>query len=145
MKEANIRNLKLGLSIKKIREFRGFTEDYIAKKLGITSQNYLDIEKGQADFNDENLDQIANVLEVKSSTIKEMDEKTVFNHNVQSQVNYGDGNILNNEVKIDEIELRRLREDNKNFLLEIEKLRDELAQLRPLISKLVNNTVMGVV
>ena len=149
LEENQVRNFKIGANIRRIREFRGYKQDYVANKLEMSQQNYSKIERGETDFTDEKLEQIADVLEVKPSLFEGLDEKTVFNHNVlndQSQLNYfGTGHLYNNQMKTDEVEIRRLMEDNKNFLLEIDKLSKELAQLRPLINDLVNNSITGVV
>lgn len=46
-------------------------------------------------------------------------------------------------MALEENEVKKLIEDNRNFQLEIEKLTDELTQLKELISSLVNNTIIG--
>ncbi|MES2828603.1 MAG: helix-turn-helix transcriptional regulator [Bacteroidota bacterium] len=52
-------------NIRKIREFRNYTQDYLAAKLGISQNAYSKIELGYSKLTIERLFQIAAVLEVE--------------------------------------------------------------------------------
>lgn len=52
-------------NIRKIREFRDYTQDYIAAKLGISQNAYSKIELGYSKLTLERVFQIAAILEVE--------------------------------------------------------------------------------
>jgi len=52
-------------NIRKIREFRNYTQDYLAAKLTISQNAYSKIELGYSKLTVERLFQIASVLDVK--------------------------------------------------------------------------------
>jgi transcriptional regulator with XRE-family HTH domain len=52
-------------NIRKIREFRNYTQDYLAAKLSISQNAYSKIELGYSKLTVERLFQIATVLDVK--------------------------------------------------------------------------------
>lgn len=52
-------------NIRKIREFRNYTQDYLAAKLGISQNAYSKIELGYSKLTLERLFQIASILEVE--------------------------------------------------------------------------------
>ncbi len=71
----------IGVKIKKIRELKGFTQEYLASSLGFTQGNYSKIESGSVKINDIQLTEIANILEVSKETIENFDDRLVFNNN----------------------------------------------------------------
>lgn len=66
---------ELGSQIRKIREFKNFTQVYVATKLGMSQSNYARIENNQVSLTDNQLSSIANILETHSSVIKQVDER----------------------------------------------------------------------
>ena len=52
-------------NIRKVREFRHYTQDYLAAKLGISQNAYSKIELGYSKITLDRLFQIADVLEVE--------------------------------------------------------------------------------
>lgn len=52
-------------NIRKIREFRNYTQDYLAAKLAISQNAYSKIELGYSKLTVERLFQIASILDVK--------------------------------------------------------------------------------
>lgn len=52
-------------NIRKIREFRNYTQDYLAAKLGISQNAYSKIELGYSKLTLERLFQISSILEVE--------------------------------------------------------------------------------
>ncbi|MBB6499773.1 helix-turn-helix domain-containing protein [Pedobacter cryoconitis] len=55
----------VAVNIRKIREFRNYTQDYLAAKLSISQNAYSKIELGYSKLTVERLFQIAVILEVK--------------------------------------------------------------------------------
>jgi transcriptional regulator with XRE-family HTH domain len=62
--EAKIRSV--ALNIRKIREYRDYTQEYLAMKLGISQNAYSKIELAYTRITLERLIQIAQILEVDS-------------------------------------------------------------------------------
>ena len=72
--------MKIGQKIKKIRELRDFSQDYMAEKLEISQQAYSEMEKGKIDFPVSRIDIIANILDIKPEDIFAFDEKAMLNN-----------------------------------------------------------------
>ncbi len=113
--------MQLGQKIRKLRELKDFTQEYMADKLDISQQAYSLLEKDDnIPFN--RLKQISEVLEVPIEQIIGFDEKFVFNSYGanSSHIAY---QIVNNE--------RKLYEDKISLLEEILRLKDEeIARLK---------------
>lgn len=60
-------------NIRKIREFRNYTQDYLAAKLTISQNAYSKIELGYSKLTVERLFHIASVLDVKVTDLIAMD------------------------------------------------------------------------
>ncbi|CAG5069605.1 hypothetical protein DYBT9623_02341 [Dyadobacter sp. CECT 9623] len=77
--EAKIRSV--ALNIRKIREYRDYTQEYLAMKLGISQNAYSKIELAYTRITLERLIQIAQILEVDSvDLIKGNSEELVRLH-----------------------------------------------------------------
>jgi transcriptional regulator with XRE-family HTH domain len=95
---------RIGEKIKKIRELRNYTQEYVARELEMSLANYSKIERDEIQLTIERLEKIAVVFQLNSYLdILTFDEKIFFNiHN-----NYN-GYIHNNYSTTDEIMLRLL-------------------------------------
>ncbi len=87
----------VGAKIRKIRELRNLTQDYVAGRLGISQSNYARIEKGNVGISEERLQQLAEILRTTTKNIEGFDEQVVFNtsgthmhaiNNVEESVNH---------------------------------------------------------
>ena len=65
-------------NIRKIREFRNYTQDYLAAKLLISQNAYSKIELGYSKITLDRLFQIAIILEVEVMQIISLDHKDVI-------------------------------------------------------------------
>ena len=83
-----------GQKIRKIREIRGYKQEYVADQLGMSAKSYGKIESGETSLSISRLQQIAKVLDVDPLDVLSFDEKQVFHHCNQS-VN-GNHNTSNN-------------------------------------------------
>ena len=114
----------IGEKIRKIREIKGYSQDYMAAQLKMSQNNYSRIELDQNNINISRLEEIAKVLEVKPTDIMEFDERYVF-HNTWNNQTGGEskGGIFNNEAAIKELRDQNnyLREENSRLLGIIEK------------------------
>lgn len=86
--------MEIGIKIKKVRELRNYTQDYMAEKLNVSQSTYSRFEKDEGDLTISQLHKIAEVLDVKVNDLIAFDDKYVLN-------NYGEikenqyGNIQN--------------------------------------------------
>lgn len=119
----------LGLKIRKVRELRNYSQNYVADKLLMSQSNYSDIESGKAKISDQRLSQIATVLEVDPEIIKSFSENVVFNSCTQS--GYSNTYHINPIEKIDAL-YNEIIVELKNQLLaqkETIKAKDELIKI----------------
>jgi transcriptional regulator with XRE-family HTH domain len=103
----------VGEKIKKIRELRNFTQEYMADRLEMTQAGYSKIERGQTDLSMSKLDEIAKVLEVRVEDILLFDQQKFFNsfNNVEGS-NNGSVVIINGISQ----EIKALYEDKIRLL-----------------------------
>jgi transcriptional regulator with XRE-family HTH domain len=66
----------LYLNIRRVREFKNYTQEYVASKLGISQASYSNLENGKIKISSGKLKQIAAVLDVEEKTILNL---TLFN------------------------------------------------------------------
>lgn len=66
-------------NIRVLREVKGFSQDYMANRLGISQPAYANFEAGRVSINLERLQQVADILEVELSDIINNGEKNFYN------------------------------------------------------------------
>ncbi|TAE76042.1 MAG: XRE family transcriptional regulator [Bacteroidetes bacterium] len=84
---------KIGEKIKKFREMRNFTQDYIAKKLEMTPQGYGKIERNEVEITIQKLTIVAEILNTTIQDILGFEDKFVFNNQEHYQ-----NNVINNDT-----------------------------------------------
>ena len=67
--------------IKKVRELKNFSQDFVAKKLGMSQGNYARLENGGIKISKERLKQISDILETSENSIHNFDEKLFYSMN----------------------------------------------------------------
>ncbi len=72
--------MTIGYKIKKLREFKNFTQEDMADKLGMSVGGYGKLERDEADIPFSRLEQIAKVLNMKPEDVVSFDDKVVFNN-----------------------------------------------------------------
>lgn len=106
----------VGTKVKKLREFRNFTQSYMAERLGIAQSSYSTIESGESDITLSRLDEISKILGMRVENVMAFDEKMVFNIATQNNTHNGFGfvnhNTITNDQKIEDLykEMTALRE-----------------------------------
>lgn len=116
--------MEIGQRIKKIRELRNLSQQYMAEKLEITQQNYSKMESGDVDFPVSRLQILAKILDIKPEEIFMFDEKVMFNNHYWSFKDNSVGiqqGIAENERKQYEARILDLKQ-------EMEKLHNLLKQ-----------------
>lgn len=113
--------MSIGNNIKKLRELKNFTQNYMADMLNMSQSGYGKIERDETDISLSKLKKIANILEIDYNKILSFDDKNVFN-------------IYNNQNAAGVVSNQQLITQNDQLISElfseISKLREELYSLK---------------
>jgi transcriptional regulator with XRE-family HTH domain len=112
--------LAIGERIRQIRDFRGYSQEYVATQVGISQQHLSDIEKDAVDPSIKKLMKICSILEIQLSDITgEKSAQSFINSTVQgvnSPVNAPVTNSYNilpeKMVQVYETAIEALRSEN---------------------------------
>ncbi len=125
MEESNT----IGTKIKKIRELRNFTQEYMAEQLGLSQAGYGNIERDDTDVTLSRLTQIAKVLKVSLQELLGFDEKTIFSGVVNNHATGGlNGVIFNSDT---------FERERKLYENQIESLKEEIKHLKGVLEKVL--------
>ena len=120
--------MEIGEKIRKLREFRQYSQDYVAKKLKITQGAYSRMEQGEIDVPFSRLEKVAEVLEMPIEKLVGYDDKQMMtNYITQSDNCTINGNILSNNLVVEEL--------TKQYDLRILSLENEVIRLHSLLEK----------
>lgn len=75
---------KLGSKIRKIRELKGFSQEYMAHKLSISQRAYSKLERNEIKIDWDRINEISDVLEVNPIDLINFDDNLIFNNCTQS-------------------------------------------------------------
>lgn len=70
--------MSLGYKIRRIREIKNFSQEYVAQTLGISSKAYSKIENDETKLSVDRLYKLASIFEVKPEDLLHFDEKLIF-------------------------------------------------------------------
>jgi transcriptional regulator with XRE-family HTH domain len=116
---------KLGQNIRKIRELRNFTQQYMAENLQMTQGNYARLENEEIQMTEARLEKIASVLGCDPATIIEFTPEIFFSQKYRPEKQEP---VIQFQISP---ELKRLYEDRIKSLEDtIMKLKAELASYR---------------
>lgn len=127
--------MNTGSNIRKIRELKNLKQEYVASQLGITQQQYSEIERNKVDIKESRLREIAQILQVKPEDILSFDEKQIFNvyDNQNPTVN---GTVIQH----DQAFIDKLIEMERKHYQELIKVKDEeIALLKSVIDTLTKH------
>ncbi len=116
-------SIESALRIKKIREYRNYTQQYMADCLELSQNAYCKIENGQTKLTTDRLEAIAKTLDVPFESILSSEKQTLNVENNQIDKFYGYIENLHGENK--EILLKQidyLQDQNQKLLNTIELL-----------------------
>ncbi|WP_349677723.1 MULTISPECIES: helix-turn-helix transcriptional regulator [unclassified Flavobacterium] len=116
----------LGHKIKKLRELKDLTQEYMAQELGLNQSAYSKIESGASDVSFSKLEKIATVLGLKLEDILSFNEQLVFN--VMNNQNGQNGLVINNSVSENEKGL---------YTGQISSLKEEVAHLKKILDQVL--------
>ena len=119
----------IGIKIRKVRELKNFSQNYVASKLSMNQSTYSDIENGVISISEEKLMRIADALEVSREVIEWFNDQVIFNSCVQS--GYVNTNHINPIEKIQQIhdELVLQFKSEIEILKETLKAKDDLIEM----------------
>lgn len=116
--------MEIGTKIKKLRELKNFTQEFMATSLDMTPSGYGKIERNETEVSYQKLEKIADTLGIKVEDIINFNESFIFNvmHN-QTGNGYvvNNINVSDNEKKLYEQLIEQLREENKLLKSMLEK------------------------
>jgi transcriptional regulator with XRE-family HTH domain len=75
---------KIGNKIRKIREIKGFSQEYLASKIGISQRAYSKLEANQIKIDWDRITLIAEILDVDPIDMLTFDDNLIFNNCNQS-------------------------------------------------------------
>lgn len=107
--------MKVGESIKKLRELKNLTQQHMATELDLSVSGYGKIERDETDVSISKLERIAEVLGVDMNTILSFDSKNVFQFTNNQMAN----GIVQNQYNAQNELLERLvakYEEENNYL-----------------------------
>jgi len=79
---------EIGKNIRVFREIKGYSQDYMANKIGISQRTYSNIEADKSKVDTELIKSIASVLEIDPIRLLSFNEKVLFHGNNHSNVAY---------------------------------------------------------
>jgi len=89
--------MEIGVKVKRIREIRNYSQEYMAEKLGISQEAYSRLETGKTKMDLQRMNNIASILEIDPIILLSFDEGTVFNNCIQSGTNVTNYNGFSEE------------------------------------------------
>ena len=120
--------MKIGDKIKKLRELKNYTQQYMAEEMDLSLSGYGKIERNETDISISRLEKIAKILNTDVSSILNFDDKHIFNitDNKQANISLGDQNI--NQMEIIE-KIISIYKEEIQFLKDI--INDLTKKIRP--------------
>lgn len=95
-------------NIKKLRELKSLTQDYMAQELNVSQSQYQRMEAGQGKWTEEKINKAAEILDVPLEVLYEFDEKRYVIQSgntsaVYNGVNHGPMNFHQIDSKIEKL------------------------------------------
>ncbi len=123
--------MKVGEKLRKIREIKGISQEYLATQLNIQPQAYGKIERGETKLDFDRLEIIAKLMKVDPLDIVNFDENNIFNNTFNNHTEHQKNFIIHNEELINPIfektlgllqeEISQLRSSNQLLIQLLEK------------------------
>lgn len=107
--------MEIGTKVKKLRELRNFTQEFMAASLEMTPSGYGKIERNESEVSFQKLEKIAEVLGIKVEDIVSFNESLVFNQMNNTHATAGyiiNQNISEQDKNLYEQIIAQLKEEN---------------------------------
>ena len=118
--------MNIGDKIRKIRESKDYSQEYMATKLKITQPSYARLESGCTRLSIDRLEKRAELLEVRTEVLIKMEDRFMLHQTDHSEIpgyaaihQTADGHVKT--IAILEHEVKDLREERNRLLSIIEK------------------------
>ncbi|KAB1065742.1 helix-turn-helix domain-containing protein [Salibacter halophilus] len=93
----------IGKKIRQIRELKGYSQEFIAKKLDLSIRAYSKIESEETQLTIKRLNEISEILEVEPEEILGFDSQFVFNNNFKTHK--GGSYVAYNNTSIEQVQI----------------------------------------
>lgn len=127
-----------GQKLRKLRELRNFTQEYMAKSLGMTQQNYSKMEKSEIKFSEDRVEKLAKILDIDVNKLNNFDEKFIFTQNNEERSfdnGYSNGLSFNFNVVVGSEELQLSKQKVQLLEKKVQDLQAENKRLHILLEK----------
>ena len=121
----NLTSMKIGNKIKKIRELKNYTQEYMAQSLNISLNGYGRLERDEVEITVNRLEDIAKVLDMDLLQVLGFDENKFFNISYSHNHNHNQNNHALAIIQNDEgfkMLITHLQEENKDLRSQINRL-----------------------
>lgn len=103
---------QIGNKIRKVRELKGFSQEYMANHLGITQRAYSKVETQETKLSWDRITDISKILQIEPVDLISFDDSLIFNNCSQSGKVHNQHNNFPVELKKQyEIQLAYLKEE----------------------------------
>lgn len=135
--------MTLNNNIRQCREFKGYSQKYVASKLGKSQSTYSKIEKGSIRLSDNITEKLSTILEIPKEILSS-NEELLVNHNKKNESEPPfveiNNNLLHSLVTLIS-DLFNQVSDNRKAIQKVEVNQKELRQqLILLVSKRIKNS-----
>ena len=124
--------MDIGDKIRKVRELKGYKQEYVAEKVGLSVTAYGNIERNASGLTFERLEEIASALEVTVQDIINIPEQLNI-HTIATAHQVGFNHIYNDQRPVSERDDELMRQTFKHFEKEIEYLQEQNSKLLSLL------------
>ena len=115
----------IGKNIRKFRELKGYSQEYMANEMELTQASYAKLESNSTKISVERLFTIAKLLETEVADIVELNKQTIYHQDIK-------------EHSIGHQEVQNLHQDNKEVYEKLLQSKDEqIALLKSLLSQYI--------
>jgi transcriptional regulator with XRE-family HTH domain len=116
--------MKIGDNIKKLRELRNYTQEYMAGGLEMSTNGYGKIERDEVEITLTKLEKIAALLEVSVNQILQFDSISILNF---QHSNYAQGNVEQQHVNSDE-SLKKILAQQQDLMKQVVGIIDKFTK-----------------
>ena len=130
--------MHIGDKIRKVRELKGYKQEYVADELGMSVTAYGNLERGESSPSFDRLEEIAKVLEVSVQDILNIPEHFNVQSIVNSQVGFNQKELhyyANQKSEEQKGEIESYRHTIEHLEKEIEFQREQIKQLMEIVGK----------
>jgi transcriptional regulator with XRE-family HTH domain len=124
--------MDIGDKIRKVRELKGYKQEYVAEKVGLSVTAYGNIERNASGLTFERLEEIATALEVTVQDILNIPEQLNI-HTIATAHQVGFNHIYNDQRPASEIDNAPTKQTFNHLEKEIEYLRGQNSKLLSLL------------